>query len=64
MESKSSEILPVNCKFIRDTKLKLSYLKFGFKYKKERYKHTRKILHHSSSTFFEYRSSLLLEYGL
>jgi len=35
----------------------------GFKRKKEKYKHKQKILHHLSLTFFEFSSSLHLEYS-
>jgi len=67
LESNSSEILPVNCKFfwgsspLNLTKLKFEYLKSDFRCKKERCndfrckkkcKERRKFfLHHSSSTF-------------
>jgi len=43
-------------------KLKLEY-KSGFKCKKDTYT-DEKNLHHSSLTVFEFRSSMLLEYGL
>jgi len=45
------------------TKVKLECLKFGFKCKKERYNTDENFLHHSSSTFFKFSSSLLLKYG-
>jgi len=63
LQSNLSEILPVNCEFVRDSvrnlcdKLKLKCLKFGFKCKKESCIQRRKF------GFFEFSSSLLLEYG-
>jgi len=43
--------------------LNLEYLKPDFKCKKEKKTQLEKFLHHSSCTFFEFSSSLLLEYG-
>jgi len=40
------------------TKLKLEYLKLG-----KRFKHKRNMFASLGSTFFEFSSSLLLEYG-
>jgi len=55
LDSNSSEILSVNHKVIRWSYFHLIWknsnliiLQFGFNCKKERYKHERKILHHSS----------------
>jgi len=42
------------------TKLKLECLKYGFMCKKEK-KHKNFFLYHSSSTFFQFSSSLLLD---
>jgi len=45
------------------TKFQLKYLKLGFKCKNKS-KHTEEnYFHHSSLPFFEFSSSLLLEYG-
>jgi len=43
------------------TKLKLEYLKFGFKRKKDRYKHRRKFFASLEFDFYEFSSSLRLE---
>jgi len=45
-------------------KLKLEYLKSSLEAKKKDINTEEKFLPHSSSTFFEFSSSLLLEYGL
>jgi len=65
-----SEILPVNCKFIRDsipilsdkTQTLVPELS-GFKDKKERYKYSRNYFGSLKFDFFEFNSSLRLEYG-
>jgi len=63
LESNLSEIFLENSKFIPGSnlmylkKLKFEYLKFNLQ--KERYKHRWYLfLHHSSSTFFKFSSSL------
>jgi len=45
------------------TKHKREYLKFGFKCKKERYKHKRKFFASLEFDFFEFSSSLLWKYS-
>jgi len=45
------------------TKFKLDYLKFGFKCKKERFKYGEKFFASLEFDFFEFNSSLLLEYS-
>jgi len=45
------------------TKLKLEYLKFDFKCKKERYKLDEKNFASLELDFFKFSSSLLLEYS-
>jgi len=57
--SNLSRVLPQ----LNPTKFKLEYLKSGFKCKKIKDMNIDNFLHHSSSTFFKFKSSLLLKYG-
>jgi len=49
--------------YLKPTQLEFEYLKFGFKCKKERYKHKRKFFCILELFFFESSSSFLLKYG-
>jgi len=67
LKSNLSEILPVNCKFICDSnpllsdKTQFEHLKFGFQCIRKIKIQTKICFHHSTSAFFEFSSSLLLE---
>jgi len=70
LESNLGEILPVNCKFIRcststqpdKTQTWVPEVRLLVQ-KRKIQTQTKIFLHHSSSTFFEFNSNLLLEYG-